>query len=56
MPDIVSTLATQTGVDVATLQKILGAVLNDPDARTARFGRYGYGDEYYGYGYTAPET
>ncbi|MDE3215048.1 MAG: polysaccharide biosynthesis tyrosine autokinase [Gemmatimonadota bacterium] len=34
--------------------RILGAVLNDPDARTPRYGRYG--DYYYGYGYSAPET
>ncbi len=34
--------------------RILGAVLNDPDARTPRYGRYG--DYYYGYGYTAPES
>jgi len=27
MPDILSTLATQTGIDVATLHKLLGAVL-----------------------------
>ena len=34
--------------------RLLGAVLNDPDARTPRYGRYG--DYYYGYGYTAPES
>ena len=34
--------------------RILGAVLNDPDARTPRYGRYG--DYYYGYGYTASES
>ena len=34
--------------------RMLGAVLNDPDARTPRYGRYG--DYYYGYGYTAPEA
>ncbi|HEY5220185.1 MAG TPA: polysaccharide biosynthesis tyrosine autokinase [Gemmatimonadaceae bacterium] len=34
--------------------RMLGAVLNDPDARTPRYGRYG--DYYYGYGYSAPET
>lgn len=34
--------------------RMLGAVLNDPDARTPRYGRYG--DYYYGYGYTAPES
>ncbi|MDE3153142.1 MAG: polysaccharide biosynthesis tyrosine autokinase [Gemmatimonadota bacterium] len=34
--------------------RMLGAVLNDPDARTPRYGRYG--DYYYGYGYTASET
>jgi hypothetical protein len=28
---------------------MLGAVLNDPDARTSRYGRYA--DDYYGYGY-----
>ena len=33
--------------------RMLGAVLNDPDARTPRYGRYG--DYYTGYGYTAPE-
>jgi capsular exopolysaccharide synthesis family protein len=34
--------------------RILGAVLNDPDARTPRYGRYG--DSYYGYGYKASDT
>ncbi len=34
--------------------RMLGAVLNDPDARTPRYGRYG--DSYYGDGYTTPET
>ena len=34
--------------------RMLGAVLNDPDARTPRYGRYG--DYYYGYGYTASDT
>ncbi len=34
--------------------RMLGAVLNDPDARTPRYGRYG--DYYYGYGYTARES
>lgn len=34
--------------------RLLGAVLNDPDARTPRYGRYG--DYYYGYSYTAPES
>ncbi len=33
--------------------RMLGAVLNDPDARTPRYGRYG--NYYYGYGYTASE-
>jgi Mrp family chromosome partitioning ATPase len=33
--------------------RILGAVLNDPDARTPRYGRYG--DYYYGYGYAPQE-
>jgi capsular exopolysaccharide synthesis family protein len=33
--------------------RILGAVLNDPDARTPRYGRYG--DYYYGYSYTSTE-
>ncbi len=34
--------------------RILGAVLNDPDARTPRYGRYG--DYYYGYGNSASES
>ncbi len=34
--------------------RMLGAVLNDPDARTPRYGRYG--DSYYGYGYSAAES
>ena len=32
--------------------RLLGAVLNDPDARTSRYGRYA--DDYYGHGY-APQ-
>jgi capsular exopolysaccharide synthesis family protein len=34
--------------------RMLGAVLNDPDARTPRYGRYG--DYSSGYGYTASES